>query len=355
MPIDFEQVLFEKRDKVWPVINKYLNDLIKFPGFCKVPPKYAPMAEFHQKLVAEYPERKGKYFRPTLVLLTASAMGFLEEKAVQTAAAMQTSEDWILNHDDIEDDSEQRRGKPALHKIYGKELAINAGDTLHIMMWKILRDNFKVVGEKKGLEIIDEFFRMLDRTVLGQTVEIKWAQEGRTNLSDEDVLFILESKTGYYTVAGPMRLGAILASATEKQLADIYEFGKILGRSFQIIDDLLDLTSDFKGLKKQTGNDIHEGKRTIMLVHLLRTVKGRDKDRLLRIMEKTRKKKTETEVKWVIGIMKKYGSLEYGRKLAEKFAKEAEEIFEKKLKFLKHQPARDQLKAGIDFIVKREY
>ncbi len=355
MPIDFEQVLFEKRDKVWPVINKYLDDLIKFPGFCKIPPKYAPMAEFHQEIVAEYPERKGKYFRPTLVLLTASAMGFSEEKAVQTAAAMQTSEDWILNHDDIEDDSEQRRGKPALHKIYGKELAINAGDTLHITMWKILRDNLRVVGEKKGLEIIDEFFRMLDRTVLGQTAEIKWAQEGRTNLSDEDVLFILESKTGYYTIGGPMRLGAILAGASEKQLADIYEFGKVLGRSFQIVDDLLDLTSDFKGLKKQTGNDIYEGKRTIMLVHLLRTVKGRDKDRLLWIMEKTRKKKTEAEIKWVIEIMKKYGSLEHGRKLAEKFAKEAEEIFEKKLKFLKHQPARDQLKAGIDFIVKREY
>jgi len=189
MPIDFEQVLFEKRDKVWPVIKRYLDNLNDFPVFCQIPRKYAEIAAFHQKLVAEYPERKGKYFRPILVLLTASAMGFPEEKAVQTAAAMQTSEDWILNHDDIEDDSEQRRGKPTLHKIYGKELAINAGDTLHIMMWKILRDNLKVVGEKKGLEIIDEFFRMLDRTVLGQTAEIKWTQEGRTNLSDEDVLF----------------------------------------------------------------------------------------------------------------------------------------------------------------------
>lgn len=355
MEIDFERVLAEKRDLVWLVIKKYLDDLVKFPDFCQISSKYAPMAEFHQRIVAEYPERKGKYLRPTLVLLAASAMGFPEEKAIQTAAAMQTSEDWILNHDDIEDDSLQRRGKPTLHKIYGKELAINAGDTLHVMMWRILRDNLKVVGEKKGLQIIDEFFQLLDRTTLGQTVEIKWIQEGRTDLTDEDILFISESKTGYYTIAGPMRLGAILAGASERQLTDIYEFGKILGRSFQIVDDLLDLTSNFKGLKKQTGNDIYEGKRTVMLMHLFRNARGSDRDKLTILMGKTREEKIEEEVGWVIELMKRYGSLEYGKKLAEKFAKEAEEIFEGKLKFLKEEPAREQLKAGIDFIINREY
>lgn len=355
MKTNFEEVLAEKREKVWPVINKYLSDLINFPDFCKVAPKYAPMAEFHHKMVSEYPERKGKYLRPTLLVLTAAAMGFSESKSLLTAAAMQTSEDWILNHDDIEDDSLQRRGKPVLHKIYGKELAINAGNGLHILMWKILKDNLKELGVEKGLKIFDEFQRMLQRTILGQTVEIKWTQENKLDLSDGDVFFILESKTGYYTIAGPMRLGAILAGATKKQLDDLYEFGKTLGRAFQIVDDLLDLTSDFKGQKKQIGNDIYEGKRTIMLVHLFRTVKGEDRKKLLAIMEKTREEKTEKEVLWVIEQMKKYKSLDYGRNLAKKFASEASEIFEEKLAFLKKEPAREQLKAGIDFIIKREY
>ena len=102
MEISFEEVLAGKKERVWPVIKGYLDDLINFPDFCKIPPKYASVADLHQKLVAEYPERKGKYLRPTLVLLTASAMGFSEKKALQTAAAMQVSEDWILNHDDIE-------------------------------------------------------------------------------------------------------------------------------------------------------------------------------------------------------------------------------------------------------------
>jgi len=355
MPIDFEQVLFEKRDKVWPVIKKYLDGLVDFPLYSKIPKKYTPSADFYQKMVADYPQRWGKYLRPTLVLLTASAQGFTEKKALLTAAAMQTSEDWILNHDDIEDESEQRRGKPALHKIYGTQLALNAGDGLHVLMWKMLLDNLKIVGEKKGRQIMDEFYQMLNRTVLGQSVEIKWTQEGKIDLTDEDILFILESKTGYYTIAGPMRLGAILADATEKQLADIYEFGKILGRSFQIIDDLLDITGDFKGLKKQTGNDIYEGKRTIMLMHLFRAVSGDNKKKLMAIMEKPREKKTENEVNWVIELMKKYGSLEHGRKLAEKFAGEATDVFEKKMAFLKREPARSQIKAGIDFIIKREY
>jgi len=353
--IDFKEVLEEKKEKVWPIIEGYLKNLTVFPEFCQIPSKYKVMSEFHQKIVSEYPERKGKYLRPSLVLLTASAMGFPEEKALPTAAAMQTSEDWILNHDDIEDDSLQRRGKPTLPKIYGKELAINAGDSLHVVMWKMLKDNLGVVGNLRGVRIIEEFYQMLSRTVLGQTVEIKWTQERKTDLTDEDILFIFESKTGYYTIAGPMRLGAILAGATRKQLADIYKFGKILGRSFQIVDDLLDLTSDFQGNKKQMGNDIYEGKRTIMLAHLLREADTKDKEKIKEILEKDRETKTEKEVLWMIEKMRQYGSLDYGRKLAEKFAIEAEEIFENKLKFLKSQPARNQLKAGISFILKRDH
>jgi len=355
MSVVFEEVLREKKEKVWPVIKKYLDSLVDFPLFCKVAPEYSSLVDFHQKMVADYPQRQGKYLRPTLVLLTASAMGFEEEKVLQTAAAMQVSEDWILNHDDIEDGSWQRRGKPALYKIYGKELAINAGDGLHVLMWKMLVDNLQVVGQEEGIKILEEFYWMLNRTVLGQTTEIKWTQENREKMTDDDVLFILESKTGYYTIAGPMRLGAILGGASEKQLNDIYEFGKILGRSFQIVDDLLDLTSDFKGLKKQTGNDIYEGKRTIMLMHLLRKVRVRDRVRVEKILRKDREGKTEEEIKWVIKKMEEYGSLEYGRGLAEKYAKQAREIFEKKLNFLSEEPARSQLSAGIDFIVKREY
>lgn len=353
--IDFKKVLEGKKKIVWQEIKKYLDSLTEFPFYCQVPSRYRSLARFHQKITGEYPQRKGKYVRPTLLLLTASAMGFPQKKAIKTAAAMQVSEDWILNHDDIEDDSLERRGKPTLHRLHGTELAVNAGDALHILMWKILMDNQKILGFQKTIAIWKEFYRMLTRTTLGQTVEIYWTQENKTNLIDKDVLFILESKTAYYSIAGPMRLGGILAGANKRQLAAIYEFGKPLGYCFQIRDDFLDLTSDFEGLKKQTGNDIYEGKRTIFLIHLLRTIKGEKKKKLLKIMKKTREEKTAREVKWVIKMMREYGSLDYGQKLAEKFASQAENLFEKNLKFLKAQPARDQLKAGINFILKRKH
>jgi geranylgeranyl diphosphate synthase type II len=355
MEFNFEAVLAQKKQLVWKEIQKYLDNPLSLSGKLAIPKKYSESADFHWCLVRVYPERLGKYVRPTLVLLTAEAMGVPTKRAIKTAAAMQTSEDWILIHDDFEDDSLERRGKPALHRIYSKELAVNAGDALHIIMWRMLWDNRKVLGEKKAGEIADEFYQMLTRTTLGQTVEIKWTQESNQDLTDEDIFFILDGKTVYYTIAGPMRLGAIIGGATKKQLEAIYEFGQPLGRCFQIVDDLLDLTSDFKGLKKQMGNDIYEGKRTIMLMHIFRTIKGKNKKQLKMIMEKRREEKSEEEIQWVIKMMEKYGSLEYGRQLAEKLADQAKKIFNWKLNFLSHQPARDQLRAGIDFILKREY
>lgn len=355
MATNFLEVLSKSKNLVWPIIEKYLKDFTKFPEFCEVPSKYASLVEFHNKIVSDYPQRKGKYLRPTLVLLTAQAMGCDKDLALNTAAAMQMSEDWILNHDDIEDDSSERRGLPALHQIYGKELAVNAGDGLHILMWKALRNNFSFLDQEKSLKLFDEFSLMLDRTVFGQTVEIKWTQENKNNLTDDDVFLILESKTGYYTISGPMRLGAILAGATEDQLNKIYKFGVILGRSFQIIDDLLDLTSDFSGLKKQQGNDIYEGKKTLMLIHLYQHISKDYKEKLDLIMSKSRNEKTSKEIEWVINMMKEFGSLDYGKEKALEFANQAKEIFNTELTFLDREPYRQYLEQMIDFITTRKH
>jgi geranylgeranyl diphosphate synthase type II len=354
MEIRFPQILAEKRQLVWKDIQDYLK-IKDFPGTLAIPSAYRDLVDFHWEMVSTYPKRLGKYIRPTLVLLAAQAMGVPENQAVLTAAAMQTSEDWILIHDDWEDNSLQRRGEKALHRIYGNELAVNAGDALHVLMWKMLWDNRKIVGEEKAAEIANEFCQILSRTTFGQTVEIKWTKENKEGLTDEDVYLILDGKTSYYTIAGPMRLGAILGGASSQQLSLIWEFGQYLGRCFQIVDDLLDLTSDFQGLKKQTGNDIYEGKRTLMLMHLSRNSGKEDTTKLQRIMTKGREEKTAKEVEWVIEKMKEYGSLDYSRRIAQDFATKALEMFETKLEFLSEQPARDQLRAGIDFILKRDH
>lgn len=352
---NFTDVLNYYRNLLWPYLETNLNQIKDYPEFCCLSSKYQSILDFHFTMVSDYPRRKGKYLRPTLLMLTAQSLGFDLNKSLPTAAAMQISEDWILNHDDIEDQSEERRGLPAIQKIYGDHLALNAGDALHILMWQVLSQNFSLLDKNIAEQIHQEFFTMLNRTILGQTIEIKWIEDHRYDLKIDDVLLIAESKTCYYTISGPMRLGAILAGASKNQLNSIYKFGLSLGKSFQIIDDLLDLTSDFSGQKKQQGNDIYEGKRTIILIHLLENIDSQNKIKLIEILNKPRTEKTAAEVAWVIDQIKTYGSLDFARQLADDYSRQARQIFDNELTFLSNEPFRSHLSACIDFITTRDH
>lgn len=290
-----QKTLEKTKQLVWPIIDSYLKDP-KYPRQFQIPEKFKRDATEFWNINRVYPERKGKYLRPTLVLLVSTAMGIDSKLTVNVAGAMQLSEEWILISDDIEDNSEERRGKPTLHKIYGTELAINASDSIETIMWKMIVDS-------KNSDIIDEFYRIIVRTTLGQGVEQIWTNN-KSKTTDEKYFFVADSKSAYYSIAGPMRLGAILAKATNNQLDKITEFGLHLGRCFQLVDDILDLKQDKK-----------EGKST------LATEKG----------------------------------VEYTKKLAQKESKIAKEIFDKDLQFLSHEPARTKLEELIDFILDRDY
>jgi len=352
--IDFKNVLAEKKAMIWKEYQKYLPGSTK-PAYAQDwIQDYGAEDEFFWKTISNYPKRQGKYVRGSLIMLVCEAMGIDEKKAALTAAAMQASEDWILIHDDLEDSSLERRGKPTLHRIYSMGQTINAGDALHIIMWKMLRDNEKVLGPEKTFAVMDEMERMLMRTTLGQSVEMKWMEENKLDLTDKDIFFVIGGKTTYYTICGPLRLGGIIANLKQKQLNAFFEFGGPLGQCFQIKDDLLDLTSDFGGLKKQVGNDIFEGKRTLMLAHLLKNAKGKDLEKVTAILEKNREEKTSDEVKFIIDKMHEYGSIKYGEQKAEELKNKALKVFKEKIGFLSHEPGRTKLKAAIDFILTRK-
>lgn len=346
--LNFLEILKSYRDLVSPVLLKYVCDSLKFPEYCAIDKRYQYLVDFQEKLISEYPKRFGKYLRPSLLMSTALAMGSTVDKSLLAASAMQLSEDWILIHDDIEDESEQRRGSPALQKEYGIPLAVNAGDALHVIMWKIIGD----INNKK---IFDEFYQLLNRTTLGQTVDIYWNKENKIDITDEDVFLILESKTCYYTISGPMRLGAIIAGTNDSQLEIIYKFGRYLGRAFQIIDDVLDVTSDFGGLKKQRYNDIYEGKRTIPLSHLIKKASKSELKDISKVLQKPRVQKTEEDVEMIINLMKKYKTIDSAKKMAIEFSMEAKEILHDEMNFIKVEPYRSQLECAIDFIVNRNH
>ena len=288
--------------------------------------KYGSLFDKHWEIISDYPLRRGKYLRPTLVLLMAEAMSGSSDVAMYTAAAMQMSEDWILIHDDWEDGSLERRGKPALHRLVGSEIAVNAGDTLHECMHRVLSENFRLLNASLALRVQHEFFLMIERTTFGQYAEIRWAQENKDDMDEEDVLFTISGKTVYYTIAGPLRLGAILAGADEEQLKRIYEFSYPLGLCFQIRDDVLDLTGDFEGQKKQKYNDIFEGKRTLILLHLLRSCSMEEREQIEAILSKPREEKSEDEVQYIRDLMDRYGSIAYAESEAERYAAQALEL-----------------------------
>ncbi|MGB6839326.1 MAG: polyprenyl synthetase family protein [Microgenomates group bacterium] len=348
------KILESYKKLVWPEIKRYLRDPILPPSF-RIPQKYQKDTQTYWKIVKEYPKRQGKYLRPTLLLLAAEAMGQEPKIAIKTAAAMQLSEDWLLIHDDFQDHSAVRRGKPTLHRMFGPELAVNAGDTLQIIMWKMLIDNQHVMGKKKALDLANEFYTILKRTADGQAIEIMWAKSRKTDFKDEDWFFIADGKTAYYSIAGPMRLGAMIAGASTKQLNLLANFGLYLGRCFQLADDILDLTSAYKGHAQQIGSDVYESKRTIMLSHLIRNTNQKDKKRALSIIKKPVEEKTKKEVEWIIERMHHYGSIQYGKGLAKKLKEKAYEIFKNDLGFLSHQPAKDHLEILINFVLERTH
>lgn len=349
-----KKILSEKRKIVFDEVKKYLENP-KYPNYFRVPLKYSRMDKFHWKMVSDYPRRMGKYLRPTILLLTTEALGANPKKAIKTATAMQLSEDWLLIHDDFQDKSDFRRGKQTLPKLYGDELAVNAGDCLHLIMWKVLIDNEKILGKDITFKLMNEFYSALSRTSLGQTVELKWVLENKKKISDQDYFFLVNGKTSYYTVALPLRLGAIIAGAKKRELELLTKFSLSLGRCFQITDDILDLTTDFSGLKAQRGNDIFEGKRTVIVGHLLRKVSSKQRKKILAILGKGRSKKTKEEVEWVIQKMHQLGSIDYALSLANELASKALEEFDKELKFLSFEPARSYLREIIIFVLERTY
>lgn len=342
--IDFKNELKKIKKPVWDKISSYLP--FKDPSE-------------HYKMVREYPERQGKYLRPGLVLFSAEMYGCAPEKAALTAAIMQTSEDWLLIHDDFEDHSLERRStkekhRPALHRLYGDELAVNAGDALHIIMWKMMGDNVRYLGDDSGWQIYYKMCDILAQTTEGQFIEINWIRNNILMLSPEDYYGMIYKKAGYYTITGPVQLGALVARTPVDQIKAIEEWGTPFGCAFQIWDDCMNLTVESEKQGKERGGDILEGKRTLILIHLLSRCSASERDRISAIYSKQREQKEEGEKEYILDLMEKYGSIDYAKKVAIEYAETAKSRFDVLTAHLPHSRARDIIRAGIDFTVTRE-
>ncbi len=333
------------------------RDAIKNEIFKFVPVKAEIQKEdfglhHHREMLAEYPDRGGKYVRPGLVLLSTFASGARVDNALTTAAAMEVSEDWILIHDDFEDHSLERRGKPSLPMTFGDELAVNAGDHLHMIMWDILLANRDSLGPSKTFMLFDEMNSFLQKTCEGQYLELSWNQ-GKKFITEEEYYAMVDRKTGWYTIIGPLRLGAIVAD-NMKALEPLVDFGIPLGRAFQIHDDWLNVFSTKTG--KELGGDILEGKRTLLLVKLMSELSDKNEDEHLawvkNIYSVDRSQRDFFMTRHLIELYEEFGVREWVREKAKTFAEEAKVNLNEIPNF--SVEGLDILRDATDFLVNRE-
>jgi len=274
-------------------------------------------------MMRDYPGRQAKGMRPFLCVTTCRASGGTEEDSLLTAACIELFQNWILIHDDIEDGSELRRGEPALHRKYGEALALNAGDALHARTWEALLRNRGTIGIERSYSVMQEFSRMVNETTEGQHMELGWVAANRWDLGEKDYYEMCTKKTSWYTIASPCRLGALVAGATGPVLDKLRDFGVKLGIAFQLQDDALNLVGDQSKYGKAKSDDILEGKRTLILLHLLATAGQGERDRVISIMGKSRGAKTPADVEEVLSLIEKHDAVGFARKRANELMKEA--------------------------------
>jgi geranylgeranyl diphosphate synthase type II len=280
------------------------------------------------KLLSDYPTRPGKGIRPAFCLAAAASVGGDYNNAINTGAAIELLHNSFLIKDDIVDQSLYRRGDLTLHRKYGLALAANAGDAVKILSMSPLIDNMSSIGVRKSLQIILEIQEMAGRSVEGQIMELAYVKQNRTDLKPKDYFRICENKTCWYTIITPLRTGLIIGSeyATPEQLDTFTRFGLNIGLAFQITDDTLNLKASEKLYGKEIKGDIFEGKRTLILIHLLNSCTSGERKRIRRILKTPRDNKTDLDVTYIYELMQKYSSIEYAEKVAQRLAIKAEGI-----------------------------
>jgi geranylgeranyl diphosphate synthase, type I len=225
----------------------------------------------------------GKRMRPMICLLSTGAADGDPGQAIPVAAAMEFLHNFTLMHDDIQDRSELRRGRPTVWRRWGEAQAINAGDaTFAISQLALLRADHGTLPAETVLEIMNEFNRMTLQIVEGQVLDLGFEQ--RWNVSQDDYLRMISGKTAAI-VRFATWAGSRIAGCSETTSDQFSEFGQLLGLGFQIRDDFLGIWGDDSTTGKKSGDDIRGRKRSIPIIMLLDSVSERQRAELQRIYE----------------------------------------------------------------------
>ncbi len=301
--------------------------------------------EYIYEMLREYLSRGGKRIRPILTLASSDSLDGRDEDALPYALAIEIFHNFTLIHDDIEDNSSVRRGKPTLHEQFGIPVAINSGDALYTVVWSTLL-NANIPPEKfqGAMKLMVKAF---SDVVDGQGTELEWYRTGKVDVSEEDYFQMAGGKTGSL-IGVSCRMGAYATDASPEVQKAMQDFGEKVGLSFQIRDDVLNLIADPSKYKKEIGEDIKEGKRSLITLNLLRKLPEEQKNKVAEILKKP--EKTEEDVQEVISLAKEHGAIDYANSISEMLAEEAKEF----LTVIEDEKKKEVMLSLADYMVRRE-
>jgi octaprenyl-diphosphate synthase len=254
----------------------------------------------------------GKRVRPALTLLSTYTVGgdASRTNAVRMAAVMEFLHTATLVHDDIIDNAETRRNRPSINSRFGNQTAVLMGDWLYMSA-------FETSLQERSLPVLDILTTVTRKMTEGELLQLTLL--GRTDVSEEQYLDILQRKTAYLFSAC-CEIGAILGGADPKQQSALRDYGMSLGTAFQLVDDLLDFTTTGETLGKPSGVDLLEGKLTLPLIYLLESNPSWRKH-VQAIMLEGNYRKVEREA--LLAAVERAGALERARERAYEYAEAA--------------------------------
>jgi octaprenyl-diphosphate synthase len=200
----------------------------------------------------------GKRLRPALLLLSAKLMNYTGHGAIKLGAVVEIIHTATLVHDDIIDEAQTRRGRPAANTQWGNAKCVLAGDWLYMQA-------FKIAVQERNFAVLDALIDLTQAMVEGELLQIE--RLGKAISLDEHFELIFRKTACLFSVC--MKLGGILAGANDADQHRLADYGRNLGMAFQIVDDVLDLTASEEVLGKPVASDLREGKATMAVLHAL--------------------------------------------------------------------------------------
>jgi octaprenyl-diphosphate synthase len=252
----------------------------------------------------------GKRIRPALLLLSAKLLGYKGTGAVKLASVVEIIHTATLVHDDIIDEAQTRRGRPAANTQWGNSKCVLAGDWLYMQA-------FKIAVQERNFRILDVLIDLTQQMVEGELLQME--KLGKLITLQEHLDLIYRKTACLFSVC--VRLGGILGGANTEQEQRLSQYGHDLGMAFQIVDDVLDLTASESVLGKPVASDLREGKVTMAVIHALERCTPAERKQIETVLrDRAFNGVTHADI---LDILNRYNALEYATKEAARYAESA--------------------------------